>query len=103
MGFGGSGSGGGSISGSSDVAISGLANAQVLTYDTASSKWKNAAIATPTNTQIIVRYSGSAWEARPSAPVFGVLFLSTNSASAPAPNDVNLKAGDVWRRHPDAV
>jgi hypothetical protein len=103
MGFGGSGGGNSSISGSNDVALSGLANSQVLSYDSATSKWKNLAIPGTTNTQIIVRYSGSAWEARPSSPAFGVLFLSTNSASAPAPNDVNLKAGDVWRRHPDAV
>jgi len=103
MGFGGSGSGGGSISGAADVALSSLANSQVLSYDSSVSKWKNSAVASATNTQVIVRYTGSAWEARTASPAFGVLFLSTNNVNAPAPNDVNLKAGDVWRRHPDAV
>ncbi len=41
MGFGGSG-GGGSLSGSSDVALNTPANNQILTYDSSTSKWKNA-------------------------------------------------------------
>jgi hypothetical protein len=102
MGFGGGG-GSSSIAGSSDVALNSLANTQVLTYDSPSSKWKNAAVPTVANAQVTVRWSGSAWPARPIGSAFGVLFLSTNDASAPAPADVNLLAGDVWRRHPDAV
>lgn len=42
MGFGGSGSGGGSIAGSTDVALNNPADTQVLTYDVSTSKWKNA-------------------------------------------------------------
>jgi hypothetical protein len=43
------------------------------------------------------------WPARPAAAQFGVVFLSTNDASAPAPRDRHKMVGDVWRRHPDAV
>lgn len=41
MGFGGSGGSGGSIASSSDVALSGLSNADVLTYNTTVAKWQN--------------------------------------------------------------
>lgn len=41
MGFGGSGGGSGSISGSSDVSLSNPADNHVLSYDTAVSKWQN--------------------------------------------------------------
>lgn len=41
MGFGGSGGGSGSIQTSSDVALSGLSNNDVLTYNTSDSKWEN--------------------------------------------------------------
>ena len=41
MGFGGSGGGSSSIAGSSDVALSSLANNHVLAYDGATAKWKN--------------------------------------------------------------
>ena len=43
MSFGGGGSGSGSISGSTDVALSNPADGQVLTYDGTLGKWKNAA------------------------------------------------------------
>lgn len=43
------------------------------------------------------------WAQRPPQADFGVVFLSTNDPAAPEPADVNCKAGDVWRRHPDAV
>ena len=43
MGFGGSGGGNGSIAASTDVALSNPINNEVLTYDTTTSKWKNAA------------------------------------------------------------
>lgn len=42
MGFNPGGGGSGSISGSSDVALSNVADSQVLSYDSASSKWVNA-------------------------------------------------------------
>lgn len=45
MGFGGSGGGSASLSGSTDVALNTPANNQVLTYDSSTSKWKNAASA----------------------------------------------------------
>ncbi len=44
MGFGGSGGGSNSLSTSSDVALSNPANNEVLAYDTANSKWKNASV-----------------------------------------------------------
>jgi hypothetical protein len=49
MGFGGSG-GSGSVAGSSDVALNSPANQEVLTYDSAVSKWKNASGVTPDGT-----------------------------------------------------
>ncbi len=48
MGFGGSSGGSGSLSGSSDVALSGVANSQVLAYDTSVNKWKNKTLSIPT-------------------------------------------------------
>ncbi len=42
MGFGGSGGGSGSIASSSDVALNVPTNNDVLTYDSSTSKWKNA-------------------------------------------------------------
>lgn len=42
------------------------------------------------------------WAPRPPKADFGVVFLSTNDPDAPPPRDVNCRAGDVWRRHPDA-
>ena len=100
MGFGGSGSGGGSggsIAGGSDVALNNPATDNVLSYDGASAKWKN--------TTNIIRYNTTTntWPARPAGATWGILYLSTNSANAPAPTDANLVAGDRWQRHPDAV
>jgi hypothetical protein len=46
MGFGNSGGSGGSIAGSNDVALNGPLNTEVLSFDAASSKWKNAATVT---------------------------------------------------------
>ena len=42
MGFGGGSSGSSAISSASDVALNNPANNEVLTYDTTTSKWKNA-------------------------------------------------------------
>ena len=54
---------------------------------------------------IVVRWNSTtdAWPSRPSWAPFGVLFLSTNDATAIAPVDANLQVGDVWRRHPNAT
>lgn len=57
--------------------------------------------------QVIVRWQGSngvgTWEARPDYQSFGVVFLSTNDALAPAPSALNIPDGDIWRRHPSAT
>lgn len=52
---------------------------------------------------LCVRWSGSAWAARPIGATWGVSFLSTNDDLATPPADVNLAVGDMWFRHPDAV
>jgi len=49
----------------------------------------------------VVRWSGTAWGARPANAPFGIIWLSTNDANAPAPSAGIL--GDIWRRHPDAA
>jgi hypothetical protein len=49
MGFGNSGGSSSSIAGSNDVALNGPVNTEVLSYDAASSKWKNAATVTQAN------------------------------------------------------
>jgi len=99
MGFGGSGSGGGSgsIAGNTDVALNNPLSDNVLSYDSVSAKWKN------TTTVIRFNSGNNTWPARPTGATWGILYLSTNSASAPAPTDANLAAGDRWQRHPDAV
>jgi hypothetical protein len=53
---------------------------------------------------VVVRWNAKLrrWASRPAEADFGVIFLSTNDAAATAPTDVNVQAGDVWRRHPDA-
>ena len=43
------------------------------------------------------------WAGRPKGAEFGVVFLSTNDPAATAPKDPAQLAGDVWRRHPEAV
>jgi hypothetical protein len=54
---------------------------------------------------VVVRWNAKLrkWAPRPVAADFGVVFLSTNDPDATAPTDPNVQAGDVWRRHPDAV
>jgi len=53
---------------------------------------------------VVVRWNADMrlWARRPADADFGVVFLSTNDANATPPTDVNVKTGDVWRRHPDA-
>ena len=54
---------------------------------------------------VVVRWNSNTnrWAARPKGAEFGVVFLSTNDAAATAPTDPTKMAGDVWRRHPEAV
>lgn len=79
MGFSGSGSGGGRVASSTDVALNGPANNDVLTYDSTSSKWKNATASggggpitianLPAGSVVYARYntSTSTWPARPTS------------------------------------
>ena len=54
---------------------------------------------------VVVRWNRDTnrWATRPAGAEFGVVFLSTNDADATAPKDPTQMAGDVWRRHPEAV
>lgn len=79
MGFGGGSGGGSSVAGSSDVALSSPTNNDVLTYDSTSSKWKNAiggsgggavTVANlPAGSVLYARYitASSTWPARPTS------------------------------------
>lgn len=89
MGFGGSSGGSGSVSGSSDVALSAPATDQVLTYDGTTSKWKNKAAASgvPANG---VLYSTNP-DVRPTADTTKVvLFICSTQPTAMVNNDVWL-------------
>lgn len=57
------------------------------------------------NRSIIIRWNSvtDTWPPRPAGAPFGVRFISTNDPAATAPTDVNLAAGDLWERHPNAV
>ena len=54
---------------------------------------------------VVVRWNShtNRWAGRPKGAEFGVVFLSTNDPAATAPKDPAQLAGDVWRRHPEAV
>jgi len=73
MSFGGGSGGGGSIAGSTDVALSSPTNGQVLTYDTTLGKWKNAASSggtvtvqnLPISVPVVVNESGGSYPNRP--------------------------------------
>lgn len=58
-----------------------------------------------TTRELLIRWNPSSrtWPTRPVTYPFGALFLSTNDATASAPNDAGLQIGDVWRRHPNAA
>ena len=119
---------GSNLSGASDVFLSNTASNDLLKYNTSTSKWNNGqlsktnvGLANVDNTsdankpistatqaaldtrQSIVRWSGTAWGSRPSGAQFGVIFLSTNDAAAPAPPVTGLQVGDIWRKHPEAT
>ena len=102
MGFGGSGSGGGSIASSSDVALNNPLNNNVLTYDTSTSKWKNgtAPSIVPADYGIMptLYWNGSTWPSRtvPSGYSGAVVWDSATDQSATAPS--GSVAGDRWLR-----
>jgi hypothetical protein len=66
MSFGGGGGGSGSIATSSDVALSGPSNGQVLGYNGTLAKWQNVSTVTPSSVKAVCVYSGGAYPARPS-------------------------------------
>lgn len=87
MGFGGSGGGSGSVSGSSDVALSSPVTDQVLTYDGTTSKWKNKVASIPPNG---VLYSTDP-STRPIADTTKVvIFICATQPTAMVNNDVWL-------------
>ena len=88
MSFGGS-SGSGSISGSSDVVLSGPTNNQVLTYDSSTSKWKNKTLTSvvPTNG---VLYSTSPSSRPTTDATIVVIFICSTQPTAMIGNDVWL-------------
>lgn len=67
--------GGGGIASAADVVLSSPLDSQVLAYNSASSKWKNATMAggnptfanLPAGTTITVAKSGGTWPARPTS------------------------------------
>jgi hypothetical protein len=61
--------------------------------------------AAATTGNVVVRWDARSnrWATRPPEADFGVVFLSTNDPRATPPTDVHVQAGDVWRRHPDAL
>lgn len=99
MGFGGGSGSNGSIAASSDAALSNPQNAQVLAYDSSSSKWKNTTATSVAN----MAYYNSTSHAWPSRPVATnpIMWISTTDAAATQP--VDMQPGDMWVRHPDAL
>jgi hypothetical protein len=59
----------------------------------------------PLGAPVVVRWNSKtrSWASRPADAEFGVVFLSTNDATATPPTDPNVQPGDLWRRHPDAA
>ncbi len=88
MGFGGSGGGSGSVAGSSDVALNNPVNNNVLTYDSSSSKWKNAAGVDQSIYPVVVMHNANASMARPNVSNV-VLWYGTVQP-------VNMINNDVW-------
>ncbi len=103
MGFGGSGSS--SIAGSSDVALNVPVNNNVLTFDSTTSKWKNAVPpAGSSNTEwgviptLYINTQTQVWPARtlPNGYSGAVRWDSLLVEDAPAPT--NMTVGDRWAR-----
>ena len=81
-----------------------LAATAVVTAPTIKSALEHGGDAGQAGSDVVVRWNAKShtWAKRPTAADFGVVFLSTNDAGATAPTDVNVQAGDLWRRHPEA-
>lgn len=93
MGFGGGSGGGGSIAGSSDVALSNPSSNHALTYDGSTNKWQNS------SSIVIVKWSGSSWGSYSNDPNSIRQFYSQNSPSATPPTFYSNY--DVWFAHED--
>lgn len=91
MGFGGSGSGSGSIAGSSDAALSNPQESQVLAYNATTSKWTNSASAGGGFVRYVY-YNGIAWPARPNG-VETVVWVGSTSAAPPIEA---VETFDMW-------
>lgn len=96
MGFGGSGGGSnGNIAGSTDVALSNVANDQVLTYNTSTSKWQNKAPSGGTSaitdiTGNAVMYSTNPAVRGTSDTTKVVIFITSTQPTAMLNNDIWL-------------
>jgi hypothetical protein len=103
MGFGGSGSGGGTIAGAGDVALNSPANNNVLKYDSATSKWTNGTGGTGQSAYDIAvanGYSGTQtqWLASlngtdgvsPDSSVYPMIVVHNANASMARPNVPNV-------------
>ena len=102
MGFGGNGGGASSIAVAGDAALNNPASNEVLTYDSTTSKWKNAAIPNGEGTTLMTYYNATThvWPARPSVS-HPIMWISTTDAAALRP--IDMVVGDMWVRHPDAL
>jgi hypothetical protein len=82
----------------------GVLPADVRAALAASSEVAGAIAAGASGASAAIRWNSSSrvWPARGTG-AFGQVFISTNDATATAPNDVNLLTGDRWIRHPDAT
>ncbi len=103
MGFGGSGSGGGTIAGSGDVALNSPANNNVLRYDSGTAKWTNGTVGSGQSAYDIAvanGYSGTQaqWLASlngtdgvtPDASVYPMIVVHNANASMARPNVPNI-------------
>lgn len=107
MGFGGSGGGSSSIASSTDVALSSPSDSEVLTYDSATAKWKNKAPSggaggavtiadLPAGSVLYARYdtTSSTWPARPTARTDIMVHWVGGDDTTPPPGALaNL---DIW-------
>jgi hypothetical protein len=82
-----------------------LAATAVMTAPAIKKAYRSHDSAAATTGNVVVRWDARSnrWATRPPEADFGVVFLSTNDPRATPPTDVHVQAGDVWRRHPDAL
>ena len=86
MGFGSSGGGQGSVSGSSDVALNNPADSQVLSYDTSSAKWQN----TTAGSYIINAQTGTAYTLTLADTNKFITFSNAGASSLTVPNNASV-------------